>query len=135
MKTRFYVKVVSMSKCYNYAVVHWYNYRKELSAGFLKGFDDFEEAKKYAYSCAERDMYDYDNENARVITEDEITDNNGPGAGGGPYNTIIGYGGRNPDGYATTFYCVVTWFDGVENSWDFMDDSENEDYEWVPRYD
>ena len=28
---------------YRYAVVHWYNYRKELSAGFLQGFDDLEE--------------------------------------------------------------------------------------------
>ena len=76
----------------------------------------------------------YENEDARVITEDEITDNNGPGTG--PYNTIIGYGGRNPDGYATTFYCVVDWFDGVTNDWDQFDDSESddEDSEWVPRY-
>ena len=126
-----------MSKCYNYAVVHWYNYRKELSAGFLKGFDDFEEAKKYAYICAERDMYDYDNIEPKVITEDEITDNNGPGKYGSPYaqHTIIGYGGRDPDGYSTTFYCVVPWFDGVENNWDFMDeDEDDEEKEWVPRY-
>lgn len=77
-----------------------------------------------------------DDEPARVITEDEITDKNGPGKHGSPYNTIIGYG-LSSDGYATTFYCVVDWFHGVTNNWnDFMreDDSDDDDGEWVPRY-
>jgi hypothetical protein len=80
-------------------------------------------------------MEEYEIENAKVITEDEITDGNGPGAGGGPYNTIIGYGGRYPDGYSTTFYCVVDWFKGVTNNWDDFESEDNDnDSEWVPRY-
>jgi hypothetical protein len=122
-----------------YAVVSWYNYRKELSAGFLKGFDDFNEAKEFAYKCAEKDCERYDNEKG-VITLDDITDNNGPGKRGGPYynHTIIGYGGRNITGYSTEFYCVVEWFDGVENYWDDFEDEEywKEKYgsQWYPQY-
>jgi len=87
---------------------------------------------------AHNDMerYNDDNDNARVITEDEISDYNGPGAGGSPYvqHTIVGYGGRNPDGYSTMFYCVVKWFDGVTNGWDGEDKDSTSDSKWVPRY-
>ena len=114
---------------YDYAVVYWYNYRKELNAGFLKAFNDFEEAKQYAFSLAEKDLIDY-NVDDHVITEDEITDNNGPGKDGSPYNSIIGYGGRYSTGYSTTFYCVVKWFNGVTNEWD---DFEDEEY-WIKKY-
>lgn len=123
---------------YKFAVVHWYNYRKELSAGFLKGFNDFEEARQFAYKMAEKDLEDYDCNEKGVITEDDITDNNGPGKSGSPYNSIIGYGGRYHDGYSTTFYCVVEWFDGVMNDWDsFEDDSywkEKYGNQWYPEY-
>jgi len=121
-----------------YAVVHWYNYRKELSAGFLKGFETFEKAREYAYNLAIRDKVEYENDGP-VITEDEITDPNGPGKLGSPYanHTIIGYGGRYSDGYSTQFYCVVKYFPGVENSWDQFDDSDSDnesDGEWYPKY-
>jgi hypothetical protein len=121
-----------------YAVVYWYNYRKELNSGFLAGFNDFETARKYAYDQAEKDIDEYNDKG--VITEDDITDRNGPGKSGSPYRdkTIIGYGGRSSDGYSTKFYCVVEWFPGVENSWDQFDDDEywQEQYgsEWYPRY-
>jgi hypothetical protein len=118
---------------FKYAVVHWYNYRKELSAGFLKGFDCLEEAKHCAFDFAYQDMKKYKTSD-KVITEDEITDNNGPGKSGSPYNSIIGYGGRYANGYSTTFYCVVEWFDGVENDWDSYDDDNEDDNEWYPRY-
>jgi hypothetical protein len=125
-----------------YSVVEWYNYRKELSAGHRGNFNDYNVAREYAYHLAEKDKDVYGN-NGPVITQDEITDENGPGPNGGPYNVLIGYGGRDSTGYATTFYCVVEWFDGVENSWDWCDDEEEEwdddDYNrrngiWYPRY-
>jgi hypothetical protein len=122
-----------------YAVVRWYNYRKELSAEFLKGFDDFEMAKKFAHECAKNDSEDWDNEDG-VITLDDITDNNGPGKYGNPYydKTIIGYGGRDSTGYSTDFYCVVEWFNGVENEWnDFADRQywvEKYGTQWYPEY-
>ena len=120
---------------YKYAVVHWYNYRKELSAGFVGGFHDFEEARKYAFLKAELDAFcngtDY------IITEDEITDKNGPEKSDKPYKSLIGYGGSK-DGYATTFYSVVEWFDAVTNYWEW---SESDDYweekyngQWYPKY-
>jgi hypothetical protein len=123
-----------------YAVVSWYNYRKELSAGFIKGFDEFEKAKEFAYSRAKEDWDTYETYDQVVITEDDITDGNGPGKSGSPYHgrTIIGYGGRNSDGYSTEFYCVVEWFDGVENSWDDFEDSDywGKKYgsQWYPKY-
>lgn len=133
-----------------YAVVYWYNYRKELTAGFMQGFDEFEKAKDYAYNQAKKDFDLYKAEWDRylqmrsdnvlgIITEDDITDNNGPGKSGSPYygRTIIGYGGRYADGYSTTFYCVVEWFDGVENNWnDFETNDWEEEYgsEWYPEY-
>ena len=127
---------------FKYAVVHWYNYRKELHAGFSKGFDDLEEAKKYAFEAAEKDMIEYEsNEAGKVITEDEITDGNGPGKDGSPYagKTIVGYGGRFSNGYSTTFYCVVPWFPGVMNDWDEFEEPEYWDEkhggEWYPIYD
>lgn len=122
-----------------FAVVSWYNYRKELSASFIKKFDIFEDARKYAYECALKDKELYEN-SGPVITEDEITDNNGPGKSGSPYagRTIVGYGGRYSDGYSTEFYCVVNWFKGVENNWDSFDDQEfweeKYDSEWYPEY-
>jgi hypothetical protein len=125
-----------MERVFNYAVVHWYHYRKELSAGFIAAFDDFDAAQKYAYSLAHEDMKRYGT-SEKVITEDEITDVNGPGKNGSPYNTIIGYGGRYANGYSTRFYCVVEWFDGVTNSWDSYDDDSDDDEdddEWYPRY-
>lgn len=124
---------------FKYAVVNWYNYRKELSAGFMKGFNNLDDAKKFAYKQAEKDREEYDNE-GDVITEDQIDDNNGPGKYGSPYAnyTIVGYGGRNSDGYATTFYSVVDWFDGVENDWDSFEDDDywEEKYgdSWYPKY-
>lgn len=117
-----------------FAVVSWYNYRKELQAGFLKKFNIFEDARKYAYECALREN---DND-GHVITEDEITDNNGPGKHGSPYAgmTIVGYG--NSNGYSTDFYCVVEWFDGVENHWDSFEEDEywKQKYgdAWYPKY-
>jgi hypothetical protein len=120
------------------AVVHWFNYRKDLSAGFLKGFDSLPEALAYAFARAEQDVEEYDGE--KVIIEDQITDGNGPGKHGSPYamHTIIGFGGRDPTGYSTTFYCVVPWFPGVMNEWSH---AESEDYweakycgEWYPEY-
>jgi hypothetical protein len=122
-----------------FAVVSWYNYRKELNAQFLKGFDYFEDARKYAYECALKDKDEYENDGP-VITEDEITDINGPGKTGSPYanKTIVGYGGRDSRGYSTMFYCVVKWFQGVENEWDSMEDSNywKQKYgdEWYPEY-
>jgi hypothetical protein len=127
---------------YHYAVVSWYNYRKELSAGFIKGFDDQETAEDYAYALAVLDMERHKSNNSgKIITEDDITDNNGPCKEGSPYwgRTIVGYGGRCDNGYATTFYCVVPWFDGVENEWDeshydcYWEDKY--DGEWYPKYD
>jgi hypothetical protein len=130
--------VQQYTKMYNYAVVHWYNYRKELHAGFLRGFDKLEIAKQYAYKMAEKDLEEYQTNEKGVITEDEITDINGPGKYGSPYESIIGYGGRNSDGYSTTFYCVVEWFDGVTNDWDeFQDESYWEEKygdQWYPEY-
>ena len=142
-----------------YAVVNWYNYRKEQIAGFNEYFEDYEEARRYAYKCAiseikqncDEELYNrilnkyeptsvWDTELLKdiskeeyVITEKEITDNNGPCDG--PYDSLIGYG-NSSDGYSTIFYSVVKSFDGVENSWCKMDEDENEgSEEWVPRYD
>ena len=72
-----------------------------------------------------------------MITEEEITDPNGPGKGGSPYKSLIGYGGRRENGYMTRFYCVVDWFEGVTNDWDDWDESEGykeEDGKWYPIY-
>ena len=121
---------------FNYAVVHWFNYRKGLNAGFLKGFIDFASAKEYAYNCAQDDKADHQNEDP-IITEDEITDENGPGKTGSPYygKTIIGYCGESSNGYNSRFYCVVRYFDGVENEWDEFRDAENiDDGKWYPIY-
>jgi hypothetical protein len=126
---------------YQYAVVSWKHYKKELSAGFIKGFDDQETAEEYAYALAVLDMEEYEeNDSGRIITEDEITDRNGPGKHGSPYRrrTIVGYGGRFDNGYCTRFYCVVPWFDGVENEWSeshydcYWEDKY--DGEWYPKY-
>ena len=95
-----------------YAVVYWFNYRKELKAGFIKSFSSFDVAKEHAYNLAAIDAKDWSNEQG-VITEDEITDGNGPGQA--PYNSIIGYGGMNKGGYSTTFYSVVRWRIGGMN--------------------
>ena len=126
----------------SYAVVHWYNYHKELSAGFLRGFNNLDKAKKFAYHLAKQD-------NNEVITEDEIDDINGPGKYGSPYvnYTIVGYGGSSLDfdnaleievaSHDSTFYSVVEWFDGVTNEWNDYDSDNNSDKkekEWVPRY-
>ena len=124
-----------MSKTCNYAVVHWFNYRKNLKSGFLKGFNDLEEAKTYAYKRARKDCPYW---NSSVITEDEITDNNGPGKSGSPYDSIVGYGGEDETGYCTKFYCVVEWFPGVTNKWhDLKEDSRWKKLygdEWYPKY-
>lgn len=117
-----------------YAVVYWHNYRKELNAGFVKKFDTFEEADKYAYSLVEEDAKE---EKVKIITEEEITDNNG--AEMGPYENykLKSYGASN-DGYNTTFYNVVPYFIGVENDWDDSEDQEfwEEKYGdlWYPEY-
>ncbi len=122
-----------------FAVVSWFNYRKELQAGFLQKFNIFEDARKYAYECALRDQ-ELCGDDGPVITEDEITDNNGPGKHGSPYadKTIVGYGGINSTGYSTEFYCVVKWFPGVENNWDSLEEDEywKQKYgdEWYPQY-
>jgi hypothetical protein len=120
-----------------YAVVEWFNYRKELHAGHLKNFESYNEAAEYAFKRAQKDKEGWQNDGP-VITEDEITNGDGPGKDGSPYAnyTLVGYGGRNSTGYCTTFYCVVPWFEGVENSWDEFgdDDDESNDDEWVPKY-
>ena len=119
---------------HTFAVVEWFNYRKELSAGFLEGFDDLKEAIDYAYERAFKDIGAYmSNDTGIVITEDQITDRNGPGKTRSPYakKTVVGFGGRYPDGYMTNFYCVVPWFDGVMNDWNCF---KSEDY-WDEKYD
>ena len=62
--------ILNIGKVFKYAVVQWYNYRKELHAGFLKGFYDLELAENYAYRRAYENMLENDND--KVITEDEI---------------------------------------------------------------
>jgi hypothetical protein len=109
----------------------------------LKNFPTFEQADRFALSKAEEDKLRYHN-NGPIITERQITDNNGPGKNGSPYagRSLIGYGGRDSTGYATTFYCVVPWFEGVENSWDELEDSDTESElelnptanTWYPKY-
>jgi hypothetical protein len=42
-----------------YAVCQWFNYRKDLSAGFIQDFDDYQEAKRFAYNKALKDYYRY----------------------------------------------------------------------------
>ena len=121
---------------FKYAVVHWFHYRKELSAGFRQGFVDFECARKFAYDCAYKDMIRFGTSD-KVITEDKITDINGPGKDGSPYKSLIGYGGRRENEYMTRFYCVVDWFEGVTNDRDDWDESEGykeEDGKWYPIY-
>lgn len=131
-----------------YAVVYYNNYRKELYAGFNKYFDDYEEARLYAFSTVEKSgesEYLYpaislpgspmpDPEAVPIIREDQITDNNRPKS---PYDSLIGYG-ASKDGYSTVFYYVVESFAGVENAWYEMNEDENtvvsESDEWVPRY-
>ena len=83
------LNILNSGKVFKYAVVRWKNYRKELRAGFLKGFYDLELAKNYAFRRAYEDMLKFDND--KVITEDEITDINGPGKYGSPYKSLIGY--------------------------------------------
>ena len=124
--------ILNSGKVFKYAVVHWFNYRKDLHAGFLKGFYDLELAKNYAYRRAYEDMLEHNND--KVITEDEITDINGPGKYGSPYKSLIGYGGICSDGYMTMFYCVVEWFEGVTNDWDGFETYEEEEGKWYPRY-
>ncbi len=125
-----------------FAVVEWFNYKTDLSAGFLKAFDDFQRAKEYAYKLAKQDIEDTDQfDKEKVVTEDDLTDDvNGPGKYGSPYaeRTLAAYGGGADGGYCTVFYCVVEFFDGVENEWDqYHHDQyweELYDGKWYPRY-
>ena len=147
-----------------YSVVYWYNYRKELHAGFMEYFNDYESARIFALNLSKKQMdtsklnmeekmfiesqtdgtsmlsdetqekikelEDKTGECYTIITECEITDENGPGSG--PYDTLIGYASSH-SGYSTEFYCVVDSFPGVENWWNEWDDFED-DSEWIPRY-
>lgn len=92
-----------------YAVVYYFNYKKESSAGFVRYFDLFSDACKCAYNMAEIDskykktnivMKEYDNDQSY-------------------YDIILSYGSFK-DGYSTVFYGVVESFSGVENSWNQM---------------
>jgi len=133
---------------FNYAVVEWFNYRKDLSAGFISGFSTFEEARSFAYDLANTDKKEWKLQ--KIVTyvdyqkppTDKIDSVNGPGIYGSPYagETMIAYGasGSGEPGYSTLFYCVVPWFEGVENDWN---DSEDDEYweelygdEWYPQY-
>ena len=158
------VSQVEVSKTPAFAVVNWYNYRKELNAGFNMYFESFEEARKYAYKKAvamintneyllnkilkadgptsewSKELVNEVSPDEYIIMESEITDNNGRVS---PYNSIIGYG-NSSNGYSTTFFSVVKSFAGVENSWDDWEfDAEESDDEsgtigsdkkWVPKY-
>jgi hypothetical protein len=128
-----------------YAVVYYFNYRKGLHAGFLKGFDDLKEAIDHAYACAEENfegdfMTDENDTRGMVMSEAQIADDTGPGKLGSPYRwkTIVGFCPRDTAGYSAKIYCVVPWFRGVLNEWH---ESEDQDHweakyggEWYPRY-
>jgi hypothetical protein len=121
-------------KDYKYAVVSWCNYRKGLSARFISAFENLEEARECAYIKAVKDGCLFDR--SKIITEDQLPDKNGPESR--PYKSIIGYGAVDYGSYATTFFSVVEWFDGVTNYWDeFESDSyweEKFNGEWYPKY-
>ena len=157
------MSVVDVSVPLTFAVVHWFNYRKEKSAGFKGYFVSYEEARKYAYKQAvgsidtseisvsllneilkeeaptsewNKDLVKKVSSEEYIITESEITDGNG---GENPYNSLIGYG-NSSNGYCAMFFSVVKSFDGVENSWSECEDEECEEEEceneckWVPKY-
>lgn len=148
-----------------FAVVEWYNYRKELFAGFRKCFNDYESARIYVFNCATNNagylsdelkdseeqkdnkyfvkrMFALKQETSKlptadkeriyslhdddfgccIITEKEITDNNGDES---PYNSLIGYG-CSDNGYSTIFYSVVKSYPGVKNCWSEFDDEDTD---------
>ncbi len=143
----------------NYAVVNWFNYRKEHSCGCNAVFEKYSDARDYMYKMAyyecmssiygnyrkidKNDMFEVvrilnkglltcdlcpDDKNIidsieekynrcfSLISEDQITDNNGPGYS--HYRSLESIG-NSKDGYSTTFYCLVDHFHGVENRWNF----------------
>ncbi len=147
-----------------YAVVKWFNYRKEHVALCNALFENYEDAREYAYKMAypeyelhgkysevtdedfitikkildkrkiTSELLDEDRKTIdemskkyktqfHIISEKEITDCNGPGRS--QYDSLVSFG-NSDDGYSTTFYCVVEYFHGVENEWNF-------DYGFCPR--
>lgn len=144
-----------------YAVVTWYNYRKELHADFMEYFNDYESARIFALNLAKKEMdtsklnmeekmfiesqtdetsmlSDETQEKIKELEEKTeecytiITEGEITDDYGGPYDTLIGYACSH-SGYSSEFYCVVDSFPGVENSWNQWDNFED-DSEWIPRY-
>jgi hypothetical protein len=132
-------------KKHAYAVVYYFNYRKCLRAGFLKGFDDLKEAIDHAYACAEEafeEDFPEDENHTRgmVMCHEEIVDDTGPGKLGSPNRgkAIVGFCPSDTAGHSANIYCIVPWFGGVLNEWH---DFEDHHYwkakygeEWYPRY-
>lgn len=157
-----------------YAVVQWFNYRKEHQAGCLAVFEKYEDADFYAYKAICMTMYNrlsgnYININDQdfnklqeilkkkkitselskddqdtistlsekytnfyISSEDEITDLNGPGCSN--YDSIVSYG-NSKDGYSTRYYCVVEYFYGIENRWNFDEKLVKVvNSSWSPKY-
>lgn len=162
-----------------YAVVSWFNYRKEHVATCHALFENYEDAKEYAYKMAYPHYELHNSQNTilsypevtdedftiikkildkrkitselseedrktveemskkydtsfHIISEDEITDCNGPGES--KYDSLVSFG-NSKDGYSTKFYCVVEYFHGVENEWNFdYGFCPNVGSRWSPQY-
>jgi hypothetical protein len=107
-----------------YAIVWWFNSRRNRSAGFLKKADSLEEAKKIAFNYAWKSIEDEETEGVSGEVIGEYSN---------PYldYTICSYvGGTSIN---NTIYCVVEWFDGVESKWDEYD-IDDDATGWVPKY-
>ncbi len=162
-----------LGKQKKYAVVCWFNYRKEQSASCTYLFEHYEDAVDYAYKLAyvQEELYSkYSEVNSEdlvriknilnkreitselpqedisfieemslkykqdfhIISEEEITDVNGPGES--KYDSLVSFA-NSKDGYCCTFYCVVDYFYGVENEWNFdYGFSPNVGSRWSPQY-
>jgi hypothetical protein len=115
-------------KKYKYAVVHWLDSNDYFNAGFIKGFDNLEEAKKEAYRLAEEKS---DNETTRkshrrrghFLKKKEMQLNN---INVSPYHdkTIVEYGAEFGD--TIYYFSIVPWFHGVTNNWDSESDNTPE---------
>lgn len=158
-----------------YAVVEWFNYRKEHSAGCRAIFEKYEDALDHAYKYAVNEIFSdlygnyrkvneetfiklqeiinkkkYTTElsddekkfiedchekglNFYIISEEDITDNNGAYS---PYNKVLASYINSRDGYCSTVYCVVEYFPGVENRWNFDEEEVilNDESTWYPEY-
>lgn len=162
-----------LGKQKNYAVVSWFNYRKEHHAACIHLFEEYEDAVDYAYKLAyiKEELYckyfEISEENLvkiknilnkreitsslckedrelveemsskykndfYIISEKQITDVNGPGMS--KYDSIVSFA-NSKDGYCCTFYCVVDYFYGIENEWNFdYGFCPNVGSRWSPQY-